>query len=213
MMFQLFKKVLKYSTNFIFKKNTNHNTNIVERFSFLKENGNLIIGKDCLIEESFNIHSNNFQKGNTNVTIGDDCHLMGTIELYNLNAQVKIGNRVFIGPNTKLFCRESITIEDDTMISWGCTLIDTNAHSLKAIERKNDVVNWKKGHEYKDWNVVSSKPIIVRSKSWIGFNTIITKGVTIEEGTVIGSGSVVTKSTKKFTVVGGNPAAFIKDTE
>ena len=35
--------------------------------------------------------------------------------------------------------------------------------------------------------------ITIKGKSWIGFNSIVLKGVTIGEGAVVGAGSVVTK--------------------
>ena len=183
----------------------------VDPIQKLIENGNLILGEDCLLQ-AFTIFSHEYKQNFPNVTIGDGCHLMGQIELFSPDAKVTIGNRVSIGPNTKLFCREEITIGDDVMISWGCTLMDSNAHSLLSAERQSDVTDWKNGYQYKNWDVVASKPIHVQSKSWVGFNTIITKGVTLGEGTIVGCGSVVTKSTKSFSVVGGNPAVFIKDT-
>jgi acetyltransferase-like isoleucine patch superfamily enzyme len=175
----------------------------------LIQNGNLVAGENCLFDGFF-VHTQKLEKDFVNVTIGKNCYLMGQIELYSPTARVVIGDGVFIGPNTKLFCRESITIENDVMVSWGCTIIDTNAHSLRSEERKNDVVNWKKGPNFKDWTVVVSKPVIIRQKSWIGFNAIISKGVIVDEGTVVGSGSVVTKSTEKFSVVAGNPSRTVK---
>ena len=103
-------------------------------------------------------------------------------------------------------------------MAWGITLYDHNSHSIHWEERKND--NLQCYEDYlnhngnnivnKDWRNVVSKPIIVESKVWIGFNVTILKGVTIGEGAVIGAQSVVTKDVEPWTVVGGNPACFIK---
>ncbi|WP_456439405.1 acyltransferase [Psychroserpens sp.] len=95
--------------------------------------------------------------------------------------------------------------------------MDNNAHSLKWSERKNDVRDWKKGIEenkigiYKNWQNVESAPIIIKDKSWIGFETVVLKGVTIGEGAIIGSKSVVTKDVPDWTVVAGNPAKVIRE--
>jgi acetyltransferase-like isoleucine patch superfamily enzyme len=62
----------------------------------------------------------------------------------------------------------------------------------------------------KDWSNVVTKPVIIKSKVWIGFNVIILKGVIIGEGAVVGANSVVTKDIEPWTVVGGNPAVFIR---
>lgn len=42
-------------------------------------------------------------------------------------------------------------------------------------------------------------------------NCLILKGVTIGEGAIVAAGSVVTKDVKPWTMVGGNPAVYIKD--
>lgn len=45
---------------------------------------------------------------------------------------------------------------------------------------------------------------------WIGMRSIIMPGVTIGEGAVIATGSVVTKDVPPYGIVGGIPAKFIK---
>ncbi|MGV5001027.1 CatB-related O-acetyltransferase [Shewanella xiamenensis] len=46
---------------------------------------------------------------------------------------------------------------------------------------------------------------------WIGFNSIILSGVHIGRGSIVAAGSVVTKSFPPYSVIGGNPAKFIKE--
>ncbi|MBO8759626.1 type 8 capsular polysaccharide synthesis protein Cap8J, partial [Staphylococcus aureus] len=47
--------------------------------------------------------------------------------------------------------------------------------------------------------------------SWIGMNSVILPGVELGEHTIVGAGSVVTKSFPEGNVViGGNPAKIIK---
>lgn len=53
-------------------------------------------------------------------------------------------------------------------------------------------------------------PIIIEDEVWIGANTIIMSGVTIGENAIIAAGSVVTKNVPAYSIVGGNPAKFIK---
>jgi acetyltransferase-like isoleucine patch superfamily enzyme len=182
-----------------------------ERYETLIRQGNMTVGEGCNIGA---LSIQYYETGDNvlNVEIGRDCYLNGTIVLHTKTSKVKIGDRVFIGPNTTLFCYDEIEIKDDVMISWGCTLIDTNAHSLKSEERKSDVQDWMKGFQYKNWSVVEHKPIQIKEKCWIGFNSIIMKGVVLGQGTVVASGSVVTKSTEDYDIVGGNPATFIKKT-
>ena len=53
-------------------------------------------------------------------------------------------------------------------------------------------------------------PITIGSDVWIASRAIILPGVTIGEGAVVAAGAVVTKDVEPWTVVGGNPAKFIK---
>ncbi|TAH24859.1 MAG: hypothetical protein EAZ07_08700 [Cytophagales bacterium] len=45
---------------------------------------------------------------------------------------------------------------------------------------------------------------------WIGAGAIILPGVNLGDGTIVGAGSIVTRSTENFSVVAGNPARLIK---
>ncbi len=51
--------------------------------------------------------------------------------------------------------------------------------------------------------------IVVEDWAYIGANSQIMPGVTIGEGALVAAGSIVTKSVKPYTVVGGNPARYI----
>lgn len=56
-----------------------------------------------------------------------------------------------------------------------------------------------------------SKKTFVGNDVWIGNGAIIIAGVTIGEGAIVAAGSVVTKDVPPCTIVGGNPAHFIKN--
>lgn len=59
-------------------------------------------------------------------------------------------------------------------------------------------------------NNVKKQDIIIGNDVYIGIGAKILAGVTIGDGAVIGAYSVVTKNVEPYTVVGGNPAKFIK---
>jgi len=153
-----------------------------------------------------------------NLIVGNNSLISGSYFFELEGAQVQIGNDTSVGTSS-FVCSKKITIGSHVMISWGCTIMDTDAHSLVFEERKNDVRDWKRSFDegvlgkYKDWSNVISKEIIIKDKAWIGFNVIILKGVTIGEGAIVASGSVVTKDVPDFTLVGGNPARIIKSVE
>lgn len=53
-------------------------------------------------------------------------------------------------------------------------------------------------------------PIVIEDDVWIGAHSIILKGVTIGARSIIGAGSIVTKSVPADCVAAGNPCRVIK---
>jgi acetyltransferase-like isoleucine patch superfamily enzyme len=141
--------------------------------------------------------------------IGKDCLICGHICLETNDAVVEIGDNVFIGPNTSIVCIKSIKIGSDILISADCLIQDSDNHSLDFEIRKRDTADWKKG--FHDWSKHPSIPIQIGHGAWIGAKAIILKGVYIGEKSIVGAGSVVTKSVEPYKVVAGNPARVIKD--
>lgn len=168
------------------------------------------------ITEGLNI-SRRVQKENNSIdlSIGQGSVISANIVFESSTGTIQIGKNSFIG-GSSLICIDNINVGDNVLISWGCTIIDSNSHSLDHVTRSNDVKDWAKGirenkiGHYKNWDDVSHSPIFIGDNVWVGFNSIILKGVTIGNGAVIAAGSVVTKNVPDFAVVGGNPAKIIK---
>ena len=85
-----------------------------------------------------------------------------------------------------------VTIEDGVMIGPEAALITAN-------------------HDFTDLNRLQFKPIVIKRGAWVGARAIILPGITVEEGAVVASGAVVTHDVPPKTIVGGNPARFIKN--
>ena len=52
--------------------------------------------------------------------------------------------------------------------------------------------------------------IIIGNDVWIGYEAVITAGVTVGDGAIIGTRAVVTKDVPPYTIVGGEPAKPIR---
>jgi maltose O-acetyltransferase len=72
-------------------------------------------------------------------------------------------------------------------------------------------------HNYQDINTpmimqgsVENLNPTIQNDVWIGRNAVIMPNVVLGRGSVIGAGSIVTKSVEPFSVVGGVPAKLIK---
>ena len=59
-------------------------------------------------------------------------------------------------------------------------------------------------------NPLITAPIVIEDQVWIAAGAFVGMGVTIGEGTVVGARAAVFKDVEPWTVVGGNPARFIK---
>lgn len=66
-------------------------------------------------------------------------------------------------------------------------------------------------HNLHDTRKHEVKSVVIGEYCWIGMNSTILPGVELGDHTVVGAGSVVTKSFKEgYCVIGGNPARLIK---
>lgn len=59
-------------------------------------------------------------------------------------------------------------------------------------------------------NHLITAPIIIKDQAWIGAKAFVGMGVTIGQGAVVGATASVFKNVEPWTVVGGNPAKFLK---
>ena len=105
---------------------------------------------------------------------------------------ITIGKNVFINADCKFQDQGGIYIGDDVIIGHS-VILATLDHNLDPNNR-----------------YFKPAPIHIGNKVWIGSGAIVTRGVTIGEGSVVAAGAVVTKDVPKFTVVGGVPAKKIK---
>ena len=132
------------------------------------------------------------------------------------NSRIRIGRNCQVG-SSSFICQESISIGDEVLISWGSTFIDSDTHSPNIEDRVQDIADWYAassekgldGFSLKDWSKVTAKPISIGNRVWIGFNSMILKGVHIGANSVIGAGSVVRTNVDHDTTVIGNPAHVI----
>lgn len=128
-----------------------------------------------------------------------------------------IGNSLEIMPNIRFANGYNISIGNKSGIGEKCMLqdigkIDIGENVLMAPE----VMIFTANHNIdKGMNIceqgMTIKNVKIEDDVWLGARAIILPGVTIGTGSVIAAGSVVTKDVDPFTIVGGNPAKFIKN--
>lgn len=165
--------------------------------------------------DSFSLGSRTFITGwrvrgvkKIKLRIDEDCIVTANICFEKAGAELLVGKRTFIG-KSMISVANRVDIGNDVMISWGVTIADHNSHSVSFSERTMDVIDWASGN--KNWDNVKVDTVKICNKSWIGFNSIILKGVSIGEGAIVGAGSVVTRDVSPWTIVAGNPAKVVRE--
>ena len=108
--------------------------------------------------------------------------------------QIEIGDNVLICPGTRIDSASNVKIKSNCMLAAGTYLTDADWHDI--YDRTRPIGN--------------TKPIMLEENVWIGDSSIICKGVTIGENSIIGAGSVVTNDIPSGVIAAGNPATPIK---
>jgi acetyltransferase-like isoleucine patch superfamily enzyme len=150
--------------------------------------------------------------GNTDlIAVGSNSFINGTLYVFSHGGRISIGRDCFIGKSSQIWSADSIHIGDRVLISHDVNIHDTNAHPIDPLKR----------HEHFKRNVVAayssendlgilSHRIIIEDDAWIGFSSIILKGVTIGKSAIVAAGSVVTADVPRNSIVAGNPAKVVK---
>ena len=107
--------------------------------------------------------------------------------------KLTMGEYACLSENVDCYSVDDVIIGDQTTVSQGVRLC-TAGHDISSRIME-----------------LTYAPITVGTNSWVAAWATILPGVTIGEGAVVAAGAVVTKDVEPWTVVGGNPAKFIKE--
>lgn len=126
--------------------------------------------------------------------IGRNVNIYASVKIW-APWNLEIGDFSSIGPQVDCYNQGKVTIGEHSIISQKSYLCASS-------------------HDFTKSNFpLTVNPIEIKDQVWIAADSFIGPGVKIEDGAVIGARSAVFKNIEPWTVVGGNPAKFIKNRE
>ncbi|WP_314329829.1 acyltransferase [Oribacterium sinus] len=164
-----------------------------------KGRGNKItVGNDSRLKNvTFNIHGDNNE-----IIIESGCSLTDTIFTMEENENliwIKKGSTTTGGVLLSAIEGRKVVLGEDGMLSREVYIASGDGHGVvDSIGRRTNY----------------SEDILIGSHVWIGYRTIINKGVIIPDNCIIAAGSVVSRkinnSVMEGSIIAGNPALVVK---
>ena len=133
---------------------------------------------------------------NISKNLGDNVYIAPDVYIFNAE-NLSIGSNVSIHSMSYIEAIGGVIIGDDVSIAHAVTILSVN-------------------HRYSELNIpikdqgLEFKKTQIKSNVWVGAKASILYGTTIETGSIVATGAVVTKNVNEFSVVGGVPAKLIK---
>lgn len=127
----------------------------------------------------------------------------------------KCGEKVNVGTNARFGNGRNIEIGKLSSIGRNCK-VPNNIIIGDFVMMGPNVTIHSANHKYDDLTVpmlyqgiITYEATIIEDDVWIGSHAIILPGLVIRKGTIIGTGSLVTKSFPEYSIIAGNPAKII----
>lgn len=157
---------------------------------FLKS---LRYGKFALLGEHCSLFGYRLS-GRGKIFLGDNVTLKGTEFYAGSGAEIRVGRNSFLG-KCGLSALLGITIGDEAIIADLAGLLDSDWHGTKRGQ------------------IARTEPIQLGKHVWVCARAVILKGVNIGDNAIIGAGAIVTTDVEANTIVAGNPARTIGETD
>lgn len=133
---------------------------------------------------------------NNNIGFNAPCQLGATN-----GAKLIIGDNVGMSQTSIFALSSDVIVGNNTLFGGGVKVYSSDFHSINWEDRRYPARDKKKR---------LCNKVIIGHDCFIGAGVIILKGVEIGDRTVIGAGSVVTRSIPSDCIAAGNPAKVLK---
>ena len=134
------------------------------------------------------------------ISIGQNCtveqHVFFKYDgIWKPGPSIIIKDRVFIGANCEFNIKKGIEISNDCLIGSNCKFVDHD-HGIDINQKMNA-------------QQCPEAEIIIEDDVWLGANVVVLKGVRIGKGSIVGAGTILTKSVPSYEIWAGVPGKKI----
>lgn len=143
---------------------------------------------ECMPKRLRNAIYRRFGINSKSMTFGPRCIFRGN--------KLSVGTGCYINENVYFECSDKVEIGNNVFVGMGCSFV-TSSHKIGSSEKRAGE------------NI--TKPIVIKDGTWIGCNCVILPGTVIEDGVVVGGGSVVHGVLLSNRVYAGNPIKEIRE--
>lgn len=129
---------------------------------------------------------------------------LGILGAANIDARVGHNGVLLVGDKTTINSARFIAVNNNILIGrdglWSDEILAQgfDQHGIVDIETRQ-ITNQER------------RDIVTERHVWIGRRTILMPSVTIGEGSIVGTGAIVTKSIPSFSAAAGNPARILRE--
>ena len=162
------------------------------RFRVKGINNEIYFGRKSIIKNS----KISIRGRNNKIIFDDECTMIRIIIKFEGNNSIlRIGKKTTI-EGMKIWMEDGkIEIGNNCILAYEIEMRNTDNHSIYMNEIR----------------INPNKDIKIEDNVWIGARVMILKGTKIEEGSIVGAGSIVSGNFGKNVIIAGNPAKQIKE--
>ena len=127
----------------------------------------------------------------------------------------KIGKGAVVYSSAKIYYPANLIMESYSCIGAevDCYNVDLVKIGANATISQGAYLCTASHNIYDKSHALINAPIVIEDQVWVGAKAYVGLGVTIGQGAVVGATASVYKNVAPWTVVGGNPAIFLKNRE
>lgn len=161
----------------------------------------IALGESVVISE-YCVLDGRSEKDVLALEVGDRSILSNNVMLSCKNGSITVGKDVGLNAQTIIQSTtgNAVTIGDNCVIGQRCLVIGGGNYD---ISNRNDLIRTSP--------IVDDGGVTVENNVWLGANVSVLGGVTVGQGSVAGTGAVVSRSVPPFSVCLGVPAKVVRE--